>query len=290
MTTQDSFYHPDTEKKLKAIEAYLNSYLSVMSKQSFETVYVDAFAGSGILPVAGNKGLFKDQIESEEFVTGSALRALGLPRKFSKYIFIEDKKSKIEELEKRIKAIDGMNERVQFLRGDANEKILELCGYLGSRNVRALVFLDPFGNQVGWETLKALADTKHVDLWYLFPAMLGVYRQIGNQNAKMEPNKEASLDKLFGPHDWRNAFIERKEVPDLFGKTEVSEKIADVEDITRFKIQCLKNIFEGGVSDKWLPLGRGGAHWYSLIFAMANSSPAAVKAGHNIANHIMTRS
>lgn len=290
MTAQDSFYHPDTEKKLKAIEGYLNGYLSVMSNQTFETVYVDAFAGSGVLPVAGTKGLFKDQIESEELIVGSALRALGLRRKFSKYIFIEDKKSKIDELKLRTKNLEGVVERVQFVRGDANEEVLRLCPYFARSGVRALVFLDPFGNQVGWETLKALADTKHVDLWYLFPAMLGVYRQIGNQNAKMEPNKEASLDRLFGPYDWRKAFIERKEVDDLFGKTEISEKIANVEDITRFKIQCLKDIFEGGVSDKWLPLGRGGAHWYSLIFAMANPRPAAVKAGHNIANHIMTRS
>jgi len=290
MPTQRPFYHPDTEKKLKAIEGYLNSYLAVMSKQSFETIYVDAFAGSGNLPFTGTAGLFKDQVESEDFVNGSAMRALSLDRKFSKYIFIEEKKAKLDELKERVSKDASVRDRVQFILGDANAEVMRLCTHFTKPNVRALVFLDPFGNQVGWDLLEALGKTKHVDLWYLFPAMLGVYRQIGNSNAKMTAEQIASLSKLFGPHDWKSAFIERKNVDDLFGTTETSEKIANVQDITRFKIKCLKTIFDGGVSDKWLPLGRDGAHWYSLIFAMANPAPAAVRAGHNIANHIMAYS
>jgi three-Cys-motif partner protein len=290
MSTQKKFYHPDTEKKLKALEGYLRSYLDVMSKQKFETIYIDAFAGSGELPEPATTGLFGDEVDSDEFVRGSALRALEAERKFSKYIFIEKDKAKLSELQHRVSEVSNVKDRVQFIQGDASQELMKLCPHLSKMNVRALVFLDPFGNQVGWELLDALAKTKHIDLWYLFPAMLGVYRQIGNLNAKMDDDKIASLDKLFGQNDWRTAFIERKSVDDLFGTTEVSEKIADVEDITRFKIKCLKSIFEGGVSDKWLPLGRAGSHWYSLIFAMANPSPPAVKAGHSIANHIMTRS
>ena len=139
-------------------------------------------------------------------------------------------------------------------------------------------------------TLEALAKTQHVDLWYLFPSMLGVYRQIGNTNAKMTQEQEASLDRLFGPHDWRTAFIKKKTNWDLFGPTEIDVKVANVNDITRFKIECLKKIFHGGVLEKWMPLGRNDAHWYSLIFAMANPSSNAKKAGHAIANHIMTNS
>jgi three-Cys-motif partner protein len=289
MATQSSFYHQDTERKLQALEGYMQSYLSVMSNQSFETIYIDAFAGSGTLPISSPKGLFAEQIESEEFVKGSALRALNLSRKFSKYIFIEDKKSKIDELRSQVQELSGLEGRVEFIHGDAHTEVMKLCPHLTRQNVRALVFLDPFGNQIGWDCLAALAATQHVDVWYLFPAMLGVYRQIGSVNAKMQSEQEASLTKLFGPNDWRKAFIVRSEIADLFGQTEVAEKIASVEDITRFKISCLKEIFDGGVSDKWLPLGRGGAHWYSLIFAMANPSASAKKAGHAIANHIMSR-
>jgi len=179
---------------------------------------------------------------------------------------------------------------IEYICGNANEELLRLCPLLTKSNVRAVVFLDPFGNQVDWWTLDALARTHHVDLWYLFPAMLGVYRQIGNAHAKMTPEQVASLNSLFGPHDWKNAFIKREENQDLFGLNEHDVKIADVNDITRFKIECLETIFKGGVLKRWLPLGRNNAHWYSLIFAMANPSVNAKKAGHAIADHIMTNS
>ena len=70
----------------------------------------------------------------------------------------------------------------------------------------------------------------------------------------------------------------------------IKVKIVDVDEITRFEINCLRKVFDGCVLDEWLPLGRNGNHWYSLIFAMANPSPKAVKAGKAIARHIMRTS
>ena len=40
MTSQEDFYKQHTEKKLKAVEAYLEKYLQVMSNQQFETIYI----------------------------------------------------------------------------------------------------------------------------------------------------------------------------------------------------------------------------------------------------------
>ncbi len=290
MATQKDFYHADTEKKLQAIESYLQKYLLVFKNQpSLETVYIDAFAGSGSMPAQPNEGLFKDQTDVDEFVLGSALRALRLELKFSRYIFIEEKKSKLDELKDRLAIESVDNSKIEFIKGNANEELQKLCPYLSRGNVRAVVFLDPFGNQVGWDLLAALGKTKHIDLWYLFPAMLGVYRQIGNLNARMRPEQITSLNHIFGPNDWQSAFIRREFKADLFGPTETQVKVADVEDITRFMIKCMNDIFKGRASNSWLPLGRNGAHWYSLIFAMANPSKAATKIGHAMANHIMTR-
>ncbi len=39
-----------------------------------------------------------------------------------------------------------------------------------------MVFLDPYGMQVEWSTIEALAATKAIDLWYLFPLGVGVAR------------------------------------------------------------------------------------------------------------------
>lgn len=291
MSTQRAFYHPDTEKKLKVVEEYLEGFLKVMtSLPRIQSIYVDAFAGSGSIPASMKGGLLDGVIDADELAVGSAVRAAGLKRKFSRYVFIEADPKKLAELKEKIGSLEDPPKNVEYRRGDANTELLELCPSLSKPNVRSVVFLDPFGNQVKWNTLEALARTEHVDLWYLFPAMLGVYRQIGNQGAKMTFEQERSLDDLFGPHDWRKAFIGKSPQPDLFSNIEANAKIADVNDITRFQIECLRGIFKGGVPDKWLPLGRNKCHWYSLIFAMANPSPKAMGAGHRIANHILTHS
>jgi three-Cys-motif partner protein len=291
MSSQQKYFNQGTEKKLQVVQSYLESYLQVMSNRQFETVYIDAFAGTGVNPVRSSVGkLFDNADEADEIRLGSAMRAVALKRKFSRYIFIEASNKKIEELKAKIEKVDLDGSSVEYQQGDTNERLLKLCPYLSKPNVRAVVFLDPFGNQVGWELLEKLAATQHVDLWYLFPSMLGVYRQISNQGARMTPEQGQSLDKLFGPNnDWRSAFISTNTVTDLFGDKEVSQKVADVEDITRFMISALGKIFKGGVQPKWLPLGRDGAHWYSLIFAMANPSQRAQKIGHEISNHLLTK-
>ena len=291
MSKQKPFYHAGTEKKLAAVESYLESFLSVMSNQrGIETVYIDAFAGTGTIPSGVDGGLLENLIDADELAIGSALRALGLKRKFSRYIFIEKSSQKLEELRSRVNQIENAPRCIEYIKGEASTELMKLCSMLGRSNVRSVVFLDPFGNQVSWELLERLGKTKHVDLWYLFPAMLGVHRQIGRNEAKMTPEQIASLDYLFGPHDWRDAFISNEVQDDLFGPRERKVKIADVDAITRYKINCLEKVFEGCVLDEWLPLGRNGNHWYSLIFAMANPSSKAVKAGKAIARHIMRAS
>jgi three-Cys-motif partner protein len=37
------------------------------------------------------------------------------------------------------------------------------------RSHRAVLFLDPYGMQVEWQTIEAIAKTAAIDLWLLFP-------------------------------------------------------------------------------------------------------------------------
>jgi three-Cys-motif partner protein len=140
------------------------------------------------------------------------------------------------------------------------------------------VFLDPYGNQVKWTTIEAIAKTAGIDLWYLFPAGLGVHRQIG-KDAKVHASHEASLDELLGTSDWRNAFIEEQSSQDLFGARKDFAKIATPRSVTQFMIKRMREVFRGGVLDEWLPLGSQGNHMYSLLFAWANPSEKAQLAG-----------
>jgi three-Cys-motif partner protein len=98
---------------------------------------------------------------------------------------------------------------------DANQAVHGFCAGTDWSKTRAIMFLDPFGNQVNWETIQVIASTRAIDLWYLFPAHLGVNRQIAASGI-MEDTKAASLDRVLGTSEWRDEFLERKESVDLF--------------------------------------------------------------------------
>jgi three-Cys-motif partner protein len=287
---QKSFGNKGTVVKLKTVFDYANFYTSALQGQPFRLHYLDVFAGTGNIPLKEGAPLLNDAIDALDVIEGSARRALGVNVPFDRYVFSDLKSTNSKELEKLRQEFPLLSDRIEVAKGDANEVVSHFCKGLG-RSDRALVFLDPFGNQVSWSTLKALAETGKVDVWYLFPAWIGVARQVKNSGKILE-DAEASIDLMFGPHDWRKASVRQAEVMqnDLFGHSkEDMEKIASADSITLFMIKCMETIFAGGVSNAWLPLGRNGRHFYSLLFACANPGPKAKLLAQRVAKEIMTR-
>jgi len=290
MAKQSAFAGGHTIRKLDAIEKYLQAYRLVLSKTSFETVFFDAFAGTGELPrneFGGN--LLKGVIDKDEILEGSAQRALRISPPFSRYVFVEKMRGKAQELQNRTSELSGVGARnVEVIEGDANEELFRFCSSTNWRNARAVVFLDPFGNQVKWETIEAVARCP-IDLWYLFPSFLGIGRQI-NRDGRIDEQKAKSIDGVYGSSDWREEFVHHEQVADLFGQTEVAIRQADADTATRFMIRRMLKVFKGGVLDNWLPLGKNDAQWYSLIFAWGNPSQQAGKIASRIAKSVMQRS
>src|ERR1700722_10239882 len=241
MAKQSAFAGAHTVKKLNAIESYLRAYQNVMKNTNFETIFFDAFAGTGELPVnLGEVKLFPDLIDKNDLVEGSAKRALQIEPPFHKYIFVETMKGKADALAKVAATFANISPRVRVDNGDANERLIAFCQNTNWSFSRAVVFLDPFGNQVRWQTLEAIAKCP-IDLWYLFPSHLGVNRQINN-DGRIDPTRGASLDGLYGTPSWREAFVSREKVADLFGETEISTKLVDADIATRFMIERMKAI------------------------------------------------
>jgi three-Cys-motif partner protein len=264
-----------TKLKLDKLEEYLRIYTTALKNQNFELIYFDAFAGAGDIQI-GSDGMLLDGVDDySPFIKGSAQRALQFRESFSRYIFVDLKAANVKALRAEHKDIA---DRIDIRKGDANAELISFCKRTNWTRSRAVVFLDPYGNHVRWETLVALAATKAIDLWYLFPAGLGVYRQISQRGA-VHSTHEASLDTILGTPDWRNSFIESRKEPDLFGSREEFQKRATVESVTMFMANRMKKIFEGGVLDDWYPLGSRKIHMYSLMFAWANPSEKAKKAG-----------
>jgi len=278
-----------TVEKLQVLERYLAAYQTVLKNRNFETVFFDAFAGTGEIPIDEPGGLFQDVEEAEPFIEGSAKRALSIKPPFSRYILIERIRRKAALLEKLKIDFPHLSARIHIERADANDAVKEFCEKADWKRTRAVMFLDPFGNQVDWSTIQSIARTGAIDLWYLFPAHLGINRQI-SASGEFDIYKGASLDKVLGTSKWREELIARINSENLWGETEqISFKQSTVDSVTRFMIGRMKEIFKGLVLDEWLPLGRGGSHWYSLIFACANPSAKATEIAERLARAVMVR-
>lgn len=275
-----------TVTKLDVVQKYLNAYVTVMKNNALITHYVDGFAGSG--SSEAKKSFNNDPLlfEIDDIVQGSVSRALQVDPPFDKYMFIDNDKENIKSLEE-IKANHEHNDKIIIKPGDANKNLLQVAEYLNSNNMyRAVVFLDPFGLSVKWETIIALAETKKVDLWYLVP-VLAMSRQIkDNGEFLTSANK---IDALWGSQDWRSkAVVQSSVASDLFGSVDMSyEKTAKAEQFANMFQEHLKTIFKGGVADKHLRLGRGNLHEFSLMFACANPYQAAYRPALRIANHLI---
>jgi three-Cys-motif partner protein len=278
-----------TVEKLKVLEGYLSAYQKVLKNTNFETVFFDAFAGTGEIPIDEPGGLFQDVEEAEPFIEGSARRALGVKPPFSRYIFVERSKRKAALLQRLKTDFPHLSGRIHIERADANVAVEEFCKKTDWKRTRAVMFLDPFGNQVDWSTIQAIARTRAIDLWYLFPAHLGINRQI-SAFGEFDAHKGASLDRVLGTSEWREEFVAQIKHENLWGEAEqISFKQSTVDSVTRFMIRRMRVVFKGVVLDEWLPLGRGGSHWYSLIFACSNPSAKATDIAERVARAVMTR-
>lgn len=282
-----SFGGEHTRRKLDVVAKYLAAYATVMKKQDFRLFYVDGFAGSGSsvpkseVQVALDPTLFP----SADFVEGSPVRALTVDPPFDNYIFVDKNNENVQSLS-RLRA-DFPDRNIDVVHGDANDRLVEFCDRLAPERLdRAVIFLDPFGLSVRWDTIEKIAFTKKVDLWYLVPVD-GMSRQIKDDGSFLPG--AAKIDELWGSAVWRTKAVRHADVSnDLFGGIdERLEKIARAKQFSEMFRDHLRDVFAGGVAASYLPLGRGRRHDFSLMFACANPSPAASQAAMRIANHIL---
>lgn len=284
-----------TEEKLAQLRKYLHAYMVLMTKNPraayFRKVYFDAFAGSGVRAERAVSAEPNDLLlveldaETAEFLKGSAQVALETEPPFDEYIFVEKNPEYAANLENLRESFPQLRDRIVIAPGDANDLLVRWCKKTDWKKTRAVVFLDPYGMQVDWATIKSIAATKAIDLWILFPLGQGVNRLLTREG----PPPAAWADRLtrfFGTEEWRDRFYRRTETRDLFGATlSFVEKDADFESIGSYFLERLRTVFEA-VADRTLPLRNSkGTPIFLLCFAAGNAkgAPTAVK----IANGIM---
>lgn len=89
-------------------------------------------------------------------------------------------------------------------------EIAALCKATNWRNNRGVVFLDPYGLQVTWDTLVAIAQTKALDVWVLFPSGMGLNCLL-TKSGDIPQEWQETLDRSLGTKEWRSAFYRSEE-------------------------------------------------------------------------------
>ncbi|RYG15546.1 three-Cys-motif partner protein TcmP, partial [bacterium] len=208
----------------------------------------------------------------------------GEAARFHRFIFIERDAERCRELETLKTEFPGLASDIRVKQGDANAEIKTLCAK-NWRGRRAVLFLDPYGMQVEWQTIEAVAQTKAIDLWLLFPLGIGVSRLL-TRSGEIPQGWRTRLDKLLGTTTWYDEFYKVEHAPDLFGNDQEHVLKATNQTIARYFNDRLKTVFPAnGVAEPGVLRNSSNNPLYLLCFAAGNDrgAPIAVK----IANHIL---
>jgi three-Cys-motif partner protein len=288
MIASHEFGGQHTELKLSIVESYLKAFAKALRSQFRELWYIDAFAGTGsrtVRTIEEHGGLFEQPIvELVEIRRGSAQIALDVKPRFDRVVFMESRPSYCAELE-TLKA-RYPDRDISIMRGDANRAIQSQIEWPAWKTTRAVIFLDPYGMEVEWKTLQAIAATKAIDVWFLFP-LAGLYRQATRRLTDIDQYKRAALTRMFGSNNWEKELYPTLEKTDLFGDFEEERRrLADVAGLEAYVKRRLETIFPRVLKPLALPMNTKPQR-FSLFLCISNPEPKAIGLATRIGNHIL---
>lgn len=280
-----------TEIKLGLVEKYLQSYAIALRQKFPQLWYIDAFAGTGSRTVrveAQDGDLFDapapERIESRR---GSAKIALDIVPAFNRLIFMDQKPAHCRALEAL--RDEHSHRDIHVLHGDANEIIQENINGVDWSETRAIMFLDPYGMEVAWETLVAISKTRAIDVWFLF-SLSGLYRQAARNIRAVDDTKRMHLTRMLGTDAWESELYSPvPPVTDLLGaldRPEERQRNADVAGLEAYVKTRLATIFPLVMDPFPLPPNKKPQR-FSLFFAASNPSTKATKLAERFAGHIL---
>lgn len=286
-----------TQTKLDVLSDYLAAYTRALkdkptAARPFRKAYIDAFAGTGYRTLRGERDegaassnlLFPDLADAapQQLLDGSARLALKVEPRFDRYIFVERDPDRCRELEALKAEFPHLAADIRVEPGEANEQIRKICAKDWGAH-RAVLFLDPYGMQVEWQTIEAIAKTKAIDLWLLFPLGIGVSRLL-TRSGTIPKGWRARLDTLLGTTDWYDEFYRIEHTPNLFGSDEERVVKATNETIARYFNKRLESIF-AGVAEPGVLRNSANNPLYLLCFAVGNERGKDIAL--RIANHLL---
>ncbi len=285
-----------TERKLDALNQYLRAYSKVLSNQAFTRVYIDAFAGTGYreqkaITASPQLDIFRDELkelaapEPQRFLDGSAKIALKVVPPFHQFVFIEHDDAKVQELEKLKAEFPAQASAIDIHAGDANRAIREICKSWDRKRTRGVLFLDPFGMQAEWATIEAVAATRCIDTWILFP--FAANRLMTKSPTEIDAAWRNRLNTMFGTKDWESRFYKERTQVDIFDvDMTVVEKNLTLKGLGTYYYERLCSIFPSVASNPCVLRSDKNRPLFQLFFAAGNSGKGG-KIALDIAKHIL---
>ena len=286
-----------TTEKLSCLKEYLTQYTKILRNNErakyFSLTYVDAFAGTGYRSASKKESttaiplLDLDDEDRANYLKGSARIALEIEPPFHWYLFLERKAGYTRELERLKLDYPFKASKIKVVQADANTYLKNWCETTDWKKNRAVVFLDPYGMQVEWSLIEAIAKTKAIDLWWLFPLGVSTIRMLTKDEM---PPKEWSdiLTRTFGTEEWKNEFYPERKVQMLWGEEDQRCRNVEFENVGNYIVKRLKTIFPGVVERPLQLCNSRNNPLYLLCFAAGN--PKGAKTALNIAKYILDHS
>jgi len=164
----------------------------MVGHKKFSSVnYVDLFAGCGVDGV--REGL------SVRRYPGSALLAAGCEKPFDNLFLVDENVKKIEALRMRMRRL-GSRSKVHTWCGDANVLIDNIAQAIPDGSL-TVAFIDPYGLNIHFESVRRLAKQRPLDLLILFADAMDIVR---NVEREYYPRKNGNLDLFLGEESrWR---------------------------------------------------------------------------------------
>jgi three-Cys-motif partner protein len=196
--------------KLECFSDYIEAYTAALGKGNY--CYLELYASGGKCLCKGTDCVIED----------SALRALGVKRKFDRYIFVAKDPDDAQSLRQLTASYDS---DVNIITGNpVSEKVLRQAFDLIPRSASSLALIDPPGyRQLRWSTIKKLAahglDWKEhkVELLILFPLEMALLRNL------TRPECQSSINRLYGHRDWQA--ISQKRIDGKMSSEKLREKL-----------------------------------------------------------------
>ena len=183
------------EDKHSLVALYDSLFSTGMKNKWDSRVYIDLYAGPGLLKIR----------DTNKFIWGSPILALGVERPFNKYIFCENDAVSLEALKKRV-AGHFPDADVQFVAGSCDEQVDKISRLIPratrTNHVLSFCFVDPYDLSIQFSTIKRIAEY-FVD--FLF--VLALHMDANRNLAAYLDTKNTKIDDFLGMPDWRERWL-----------------------------------------------------------------------------------